>query len=166
MALVMMLPTVVSAQRGIPRSNNVSVSSTVVTKSAKVSDCQGFQQMIGLQAGYAFEIEGAALGISYVGGYRFNEWFYLGCGAGFMSDAGGDDYGIPLYATTRGYFSNNRIKPYASVSLGTIFGDFVDFPLYADFTLGVEIPVYMKLSVPIGIGVNTSGVYFKTGLSF
>ena len=47
--LVAVLASVtVFAQRGIPRTNNVSVSSTIVTKKKSIVSRQGFQQSLEL----------------------------------------------------------------------------------------------------------------------
>ena len=55
------------AQRGIPRTDNVSVSSTVVKKTTKQSDYQkGFQQSVELGTKIDFLDKGTT-GVNYIG---------------------------------------------------------------------------------------------------
>lgn len=82
--IVTMLVSVAAfAQRGIPRSNNVSVSSTVVTKKKSIASKQGFQQSLelGTKLDLIDEYKGTT-GVNYIGGYRFNNHFYAGVGIG------------------------------------------------------------------------------------
>lgn len=77
------------AQRGIPRTDQVSVSSTIVTKTKtrrvlkKYDAEKGFQHMV--EAGTKFDLSGedkGRTGVNYIFGYRFNNWFLAGIGAG------------------------------------------------------------------------------------
>lgn len=82
--IVAMLVSVAAfAQRGIPRSNNVSVSSTVVTKKKSIASKQGFQQSLelGTKLDLSDEYKGTT-GVNYIGGYRFNSHFFAGIGVG------------------------------------------------------------------------------------
>ncbi len=83
-AIVAMLTSVaVFAQRGIPRTNNVSVSSTVVKKTTKQSDSQkGFQQSVELGTKIDFADDKGTTGVNYIGGYRFSNHFFAGMGVG------------------------------------------------------------------------------------
>ena len=70
------------AQRGIPRTDNVSVSSTVVKKTTKQSDYQKrFQQSVELGIKIDFLDKGTT-GVNYIGGYRFSNHFFAGMGVG------------------------------------------------------------------------------------
>ena len=140
MALTMMLPTVVFAQRGIPRSNNVSVSSTVVTRTpkAKTYDAKvGFQQLAGLLAGMGSGNIGG--GVSYIGGYRFNNYIFLGAGADLFFT---DNVDIPFYVHSRFYISRYNWRPYAAISLCRVI----------DLSLGVDVRVHEKFNMYFGIG--------------
>ena len=82
--LVAVLASVtVFAQRGIPRTNNVSVSSTIVTKKKSIVSRQGFQQSLelGTKLDLREEYKGTT-GVNYIGGYRFNSHFFAGIGVG------------------------------------------------------------------------------------
>ena len=77
------------AQRGIPRTDQVSVSSTIVTKTKtrrvlkKYDAEKGFQHMV--EAGTKIDLSGenkGRTGVNYIFGYRFNNWFLAGIGAG------------------------------------------------------------------------------------
>lgn len=81
--VAVLIPVAVFAQRGIPRSNNVSVSSTIVTKKKSIVSRQGFQQSLelGTKLDLREEYKGTT-GVNYIGGYRFNSHFFAGIGVG------------------------------------------------------------------------------------
>ena len=118
-----LLPFVATAQRGIPRSNHVSVSVKRVTETTVEKDYKtynarvGFQQMAGVNIG-VYEFDGFGLGISYVGGYRFNDWLFAGAGVEFNSCIDYTDFYVPIYAHLRTYFTKRIWRPYVSLSLG------------------------------------------------
>ena len=86
----------VSAQRGIPRMGDVSVSSTIITKTktkrlfGKYDAKVGYQH--NLELNYNFnDISNIRYGISsvgmdYIGGWRFNNWLFIGGGIGIRSE--------------------------------------------------------------------------------
>lgn len=160
------------AQRGIPRSNNVSVSSTVIKKTTKMSESKlRFQQLAELHVGYSFDSEGFLVGGTYSGGCRFSNWFYLGAGVGCYGHAEGAWF--PIYIHTRGYFSKKSLKPYASLSLGGAYHRYQDYEnffeevgFHGEFSIGVEMPIYKTLKLTAGIGISQMGVPIKIGLSF
>lgn len=166
MALAMMLPTVVFAQRGIPRSNNVSVSSTVVThKTTKINtyDAEvGFQQMAGLFLGAMVSNVGA--GASYIGGYRFNNYIFLGGGADMFISG---DIALPVYAHSRFYISRYNWRPYVAASVGC---NLVNIGLCLDFSLGVDARVHEKFNMYFGLGggicSNYASLLGRLGFSF
>jgi len=163
----------VFAQRGIPRSNNLSVSSTVVTKRTMLSESKiRFQQMAELQMGLSFFSDDFLIGGSYSGGCRFSNWFYLGAEVGYYYEHM-DGKWIPMYIHARGYFSKKSLKPYASLSLGMMYHYGQTYYKYenyfhigGEFTIGLEIPVYKKLNLTAGVGISQMGVPIKIGLSF
>lgn len=171
--IVAMLVSVTAfAQRGIPRSNNVSVSSTVIKKTTKQSESKiKFQQIAEGHVGYSFDSEAILLGGTYSGGARFSNWFYLGAGVGYYGHTEGT--WVPIYIHTRGYFSKRTLKPYASLSLGVayhgyqVYENFIeDFGFHGEFSIGVEMPIYKMLKLTAGIGISQMGVPVKIGLSF
>lgn len=177
-----LIPAISFAQRGIPRSNNVSVSvkrvtETTVEKEYKTYNARvGFQQMAGLNIGaYDFDCFGA--GLSYVGGFRFNDVLFAGCGVEINTPFMFNFY-IPVYAQIRTYFTKRICRPYVSLSLGGyytnrewVYDSGYEYfreggGFYGDFTVGVDARITEKLNLYLGLGVNNMGVFFKTGLSF
>lgn len=154
------------AQRGIPRTDNVSVSATNVKKITKQSDFKvKFQQMAELQLGVSFN-ETVLIGGTYTAGCRLSNWLFLGAGVGYQEYIW--ERSVPLYAQIRGYFSQKRIKPYASLSLGGVgyIDEYLYIDVFGDFSVGIEIPVHKKLNLTAGVGINTIGVPVKIGISF
>ena len=159
-------------QRGIPRTDNVSVSSTVVKRTTRQSESKyRFQQMAEFQIGYSFDSAGYLIGVAYTAGCRFSNWFFLGCGVGY--NANGWDTWIPMYMQMRGYFSKKSLKPYAALSLGCAYNSYcyylsreTDFGFHGDFSIGVEIPLNKKLNFIVGVGVSQIGVPIKLGITF
>lgn len=81
------LPISVHAQRGIPRTGNVSVSSTVVRKTQTQRSIRKFDARIGYQHIVEVNFSGFQnAGADYIGGWRFNNWLFLGGGIGFRSE--------------------------------------------------------------------------------
>ena len=160
------------AQRGIPRTDNVSVSSTVVKRTTRQSESKyRFQQMAEFQIGYSFDSEEYLIGVAYTAGCRFSNWFFLGCGVGY--NAYGWGTWIPMYMQMRGYFSKKSLKPYAALSLGCAYHSYdyylsgrTDFGFHGDFSIGVEIPLNKKLNFIVGVGVSQIGVPIKLGITF
>lgn len=82
MIVAMLFSVTVFAQRGIPRTDNVSVSSTIITKKRTVVIERGFQQSVELGTKFLSGIDKGTTGVNYIGGYRFNNHFYAGAGIG------------------------------------------------------------------------------------
>ena len=178
-----LIPAISFAHRGIPRSNNVSVSVKRVTETTVEKDYKtynarvGFQQMAGINLGASFE-SGPFIGISYVGGYRFNDWLFVGGGIEYNPEIedGFEDFNLPVYAQVRTYFTKRIWRPYVSLSLGGCVChnyydyDFSDddyyYGFYGDFSIGVDAHVSEKFNVYMALGVNNMGVQLKVGLSF
>lgn len=159
------------AQRGIPRTDNVSVSSTVVKRTTRQSESKyRFQQMAEFQIGYSF-FDDYFIGGAYTAGCRFSNWFFLGCGVGYNTYGWGTY--VPMYMQMRGYFSKKTLKPYASLSLGCAYHSYdyyesgmTELGYYVDFSIGVEVPLNKKLNLIVGVGVSPIGVPIKLGITF
>ena len=78
---------------------------------------RGFEQSVEVNIGS--DADYLVVGANYTAGYRFNNYIFAGGGAGlnFWSDNGSAI--IPVYANVRGYFMKTRLKPFASLSIGT-----------------------------------------------
>lgn len=89
--ILTIFPLIAFAQRGIPRTDNVSVSSTIVTKTHHKRTIKKHDANIGYQniaeVNYSGIIQN--FGVDYIGGWRFNNWLFMGVGIGcrheFMS---------------------------------------------------------------------------------
>ena len=185
--MAVLIPAISFAQRGIPRSNNVSVSVKRVTETTVEKDYKtynarvGFQQVAGVNIG-AYEFEEFGLGISYVGGYRFNDWLFTGIGFEYNCDIfDTDDFYVPIYGQIRTYFTKRIWRPYVALSAGYMarnreyWGynsyDYYEYTevhssFYADFTFGVDVRLAQNMNLFMAAGVNNMGVFFKTGVSF
>lgn len=169
--MAVLIPAISFAQRGIPRSNNVSVSvkrvtETTVEKEYKTYDARvGFQQMAGLHVG---AMGGVGGGVSYIGGYRFNNYIFVGAGADVFITG---DVELPVYAHSRFYFSRYKWRPYIAASVGC---DIMEIGLYIDSSFGVDVRVHEKFNMYFGIGgggtfANEAGypsLLGKIGFSF
>lgn len=169
-AALILMPIFAAAQRGIPRSNTVSVSSTVITKTSKAPNTYearvGFQQMAGVSFGPSFDGT-PVVGVSYVGGYRFNDYLFVGGGINPQILDIVDYMVLPIYGQCRAYFTKRIWRPYLALSLGGTYESFPDdTQFYGDFSFGVDAHVSEKLNAYMALGINNIGVLFKTGLSF
>ena len=178
--MAVLIPAISFAQRGIPRSNNVSVSVKRVTETTIEKDYKtynarvGFQQMAGINIG-VYEFEEFGLGISYVGGYRFNDWLFTGIGLEYNCDIFNTDYFyVPIYGQIRTYITKRIWRPYVSLSFGGLLehheyyydiGSTSVTP-YADFSFGVDVRLAQNMNLFMAAGVNNMGVFLKTGVSF
>lgn len=107
-----------------------------------------------------------------IGGYRVNEYFHIGLGAGLRYYAGGDDrifvgknnetdpkikVAFPLFANVRGLFIDNRsrtVLPYWSANIGyTIYDGFYFSP-----SVGLRIGSMERNHITIGIGYSLQSV--------
>lgn len=113
----------------------VQSSSLIVTKQKLPAVARGYQQSI--DAGYDARLSVAGndfFNLNYIGGFRFNETFFLGAGTGLNFKLNNpafeheNDYpmklnavNIPLYVHFRAYFLKERITPFFALSLGGRF---------------------------------------------
>lgn len=165
----------VFAQRGIPRSNNVSVSSTIVTKKKSIVSKHGFQQSVelGTKLDLIGECKGTT-GVNYIGGYRFNNHFYAGVGIGLefahLVASGVREYvesSTIIYSVSE-YIDDDIIKQELGISdAGSL--NLVSIPLYMHlkgyFTKTKWAP-YSSLSLGGILAPKENGLYadFSTGV--
>jgi len=120
-------------------------------------------------------IHSPSIGAEYLGGYRFNNTFFVGAGTGILFNTQpwygidrnlisvfntqpwyGNDrnlISVPLYANARAYFSKWRLQPYFSLSVG---GNFSSKRIYNGiFEVGTS-----QFFVTPGIGLD---ICFKSG---
>ncbi len=78
---------------------------------------RGFEQSVEVNIGS--DTDYLIVGANYTAGYRFNNYIFAGGGAGLNFWSQGGSAIIPIYANVRGYFMKTRLKPFASLSIGT-----------------------------------------------
>lgn len=177
----LLLPVSVLAQRGIPRDDKVTVSSTKVTKikksqtrtpkTLKTYEAEvGFQQMPSINVGN-IDFDNVALGLTYIAGYRFNDWLFAGGGAEFNADVTGvKDFYLPVYGHIRTYFSKWIIRPYSSLSIGGFAGSHENYGndsgFYGSFTVGADAHISDNLNMTLSCGLSNMGVMCQLGFSF
>lgn len=138
---------------------------------------RGYRQFVDLSYSYCGVTD--FLGVSYIGGYRFNPYIFLGLGTGvnfalFTPNANKLSQtfckptivNIPVYLHFRANFTKSNWSPYMSVSIGgrvskktsqeirnnNISIYYNQSGLLGDLTLGVDKRVTEKLSIHLGVG--------------
>ncbi|MBQ9722877.1 MAG: hypothetical protein IJV84_05090 [Bacteroidales bacterium] len=184
--LVAVLASVtVFAQRGIPRTNNVSVSSTIVTKKKSIVSRQGFQQSLelGTKLDLRDEYKGTT-GVNYIGGYRFNSHFFAGIGVGlecahFVAKGVKNAIGSNTYIVTKLDYPNDKWDEYVKRELhipnthgmNNSYGSLnrVSIPLYLHlkgYYTKTKCAPYSSLSIGGIFAPKENGLYldFSTGV--
>ena len=184
--LFLSLPTV-EAQQDHRFSQGVITETKMITRKPKrvkpekvKKEYQKFDANIGFQqyvtAGWymAFTYEEpfhSALNISYIGGYRFHDYFFAGVGAGldvgtgniFRTVTKGDFLAlpmqlvrVPLFANLKAYFTKTKISPYLSFYAGARFSTSKGLEVYDENEKLEEVVKYGAIKPFFGaaLGVN------------
>ncbi|MBR5003458.1 MAG: hypothetical protein IKY13_08130 [Bacteroidaceae bacterium] len=132
--VALMLPAVASAQL-------ITTAQTITVKEKRVVEdgYKGYQQSIDVPIVTNFDDDGTNyVGVNYIGGYRFNDMFFLGAGIGInfnlfyheydgsslYNDGSGHAWtfdnlvSVPLYAHARLYLRGAKCQPFFSLSIG------------------------------------------------
>ena len=105
-----------------------------------------------VETGYIFDLSDCNANrfeLSTTHGYQFNNYLFVGGGAGinFYTDA--DLYSVPLFASFRANFMNKKITPFADIKSGYTVGDvegaFVTVGLGVRFALAKKMALNLKL---------------------
>ena len=127
-----------------------------VTRNTIVENIVGWRHSTYLTiSGAGRYIEYPSLSVEYLGGYRFNNTFFVGAGTGILFHFKGNRnlVNIPLYANAKAYIGKSRLQPYFSLSVG---GNFSTKRTYVGiFEVGTS-----QFFVTPGIGLD---VRFKSG---
>lgn len=127
-----------------------------VTRKTIVENIVGWRHSTYLTiSGAGRYIEYPSLSVEYLGGYRFNNTFFVGAGTGILFHFKGNRnlVNIPLYANAKAYIGKSRLQPYFSLSVG---GNFSTKRTYGGiFEVGTS-----QFFVTPGIGLD---VRFKSG---
>ncbi len=129
--VALMLPAVASAQL-------ITTAQTITVKEKRVLEGT-YQQSIDLPIATDFDDDGVNyIGVNYIGGYRFNDMFFLGAGVGINFNLFYEEYDgsslyndgsghawtydnlitVPLYAHARVYLAGAKCQPFFALSLG------------------------------------------------
>lgn len=142
-ALLLILSVVsLGMQAQIMTSSSLTVKRERVEKPPVVVE-RGFQHSVELNQSFGSDSRGMfTYGAEYIGGYRFNNMFYVGIGIGLdiihdynvyryekFKDQSYFDWqcwdffgvGLPLHIDGRAYFGKKWAKPYIGLSLGGLF---------------------------------------------
>lgn len=132
--VALMLPAVASAQL-------ITTAQTITVKEKRVVEdgYKGYQQSIDVPIVTDFGDDGTNyVGVNYIGGYRFNDMFFLGAGIGINFNLFYEEYdgcslyndgsghartfdnlvSVPLYAHARLYLRGAKCQPFFSLSIG------------------------------------------------
>ena len=117
------------------------------------------------------DFDNVALGLTYIAGYRFNDWLFAGGGAEFNADVTGvKDFYLPVYGHIRTYFSKWIIRPYSSLSIGGFAGSHENYGndsgFYGSFTVGADAHISDNLNMTLSCGLSNMGVMCQLGFSF
>lgn len=165
-----------------------SSSSMIVTKTRhRLPPVEaGYGQHIDVSWGYSLsygDYNYMDVNISYIGGYRFNNTFFLGLGAelSYSFDGAGrvsfnNSYwldellpypaiNVPVFAHFRVYFLKTRVSPYFALSAGGRFSTKGNFELESGSTVRYNtIGLYLNPSIGLNIRLNKSiSLYFSCG---
>lgn len=117
--------------------------------------------------GYSLDVRGCdegAIGVSTSHGYRITPELYVGAGIGFNYFHASTSIGVPIFGDFKGYFSQDKVKPFLDFRIGYSVGDEVG--LYLAPSFGVNIK---KLDISMGytyIEDIHSGLTCKIGMRF
>lgn len=108
-----------------------------------------------------------------VHGYRFNDYFFLGGGVGFVKYTNKDNAILPVFANAKGYLGNSHlVNPFVSMDLGYGFRE--NGGIYFSPALGVNIRMFRRLGVFATVGyqcakisyVSINNINVRVGFSF
>ena len=85
----------------------------VLLFSPKIFAQKGYENAVQIHFG-AYDKAGGG-GVEYIGGYRFNEYFFLGGNIGFGLGSFGYDY---LCLHSKAYFTKSDVSPFIGLSIG------------------------------------------------
>ena len=152
---------------------------------------KGYNQFVDLSYSYCSVTD--FLGVNYIGGYRFNPYFFLGLGTGVNFSIATPDksklnlpfcrpttVNVPIYIHFKANFTKSNWSPYASISIGgrvskevhqtendDFYINYNQSGLFGDITLGVDRKVTEKLSLYLGVGYKIeSFLYAKYNANY
>lgn len=151
---------------------------------------KGYNQFVDLSYSYCSVTD--FLGVNYIGGYRFNPYFFLGLGTGVNFSLATPDksklylpfcrpttLNVPIYIHFKANFTKSNWSPYASISIGgrvskevhQTYGDFYinynQSGLFGDVSFGIDRNITKNLSLYLGVGYKIeSFLYAKYNANY
>lgn len=151
---------------------------------------KGYNQFVDLSYSYCSVTD--FLGVNYIGGYRFNPYFFLGLGTGVNFSIATPDksklnlpfcrpttVNVPIYIHFKANFTKSNWSPYASMSIGgrvskevhQTYGDFYinynQSGLFGDVSFGIDRNITKNLSLYLGVGYKIeSFLYAKYNANY
>ena len=146
----------------------------------------GYEKAIEINGGIGLnEFSKYSFGIEMINGYRFNDYFSIGFGAGFRytnalyfqsyqysnhqsstSDSYDGKYLIPLHARVKANLSSAKVSPFLMLDGGYTI-DVGQNPnkntegLFFEPVIGVDVIMDEKSSMYFGVGVNFQNAHYK-----
>lgn len=147
----------------------------------KVNSAAGVEDKIGLEYGIRMGHYGSNfVKVTFMRGYNFNPYFYLGAGTGFkyyfkdhithLSNYGYPS--IPLFASFRMNFVNHNFTPYLAIDAGySYIAGYKDLRFFYNPTFGLRFSIGNKSKMNVGVGydkqmVKQSDRYYDTSAYF
>ena len=90
------------------------------------------------------------LAFSTTHGYQFNEYLFVGAGAGVSYFTESEDCGIPIFADVRVNFLNNSISPFSDVKIGYAVSSVEGF--YFNPSVGCRFGFVNNLALSVSFG--------------
>lgn len=111
-----------------------------------------------------------SVGLDYILGYRFSNYFFLGAGLGLNFHAVDGFYkycydipvGIPLYLHARFYFTKTRCQPFLSLSTGAYFCSPCSYFINPMVGVNYRITSTVGMYLTVGYSGNTIRVYHSS----
>lgn len=120
-----------------------------------------------VDAGYLFDTndsDASKLEVTTSHGYQFNNYFYLGGGAGVSYFGDRDLIGVPVFLDFRANFINKKITPFADVKAGYTVGDIEG--VYTTTGIGVRFSLKGKKAINLKLEYNYQQSVISEGYSY
>jgi len=96
--------------------------------------------------------------VSTAHGYQFNNFFFIGGGAGLHYYTDSEYFGVPIFANFRANFTKTKIAPFGDVKVGYSIGDFNG--TYGSLAIGVRFTLKAKKALHLSLGYSNQGVEY------
>ena len=179
----------VSNSTKVSKSNSSYALHSKSTKYRNIANKgAGFASIIELASKISFRgVSSSIIGVHYTAGYKFNDYFYLGAGAGVdFNSRAGDEYiksattgsylnttliSVPIFIYWQANFTNRHWSPFFALAGGGNFGGKQELHYYDSHSANSSIFSYPNIAPfinpQLGLGYygkSGTGVQFSVGL--